>query len=250
MPLSKSRDYLSIGEVLEVLRPEFPDVSISKLRFLESEKLISPDRTPSGYRKFYDDDIARLRFILSLQRDHFLPLKVIKQRLADVDSGAAGYGAPPPGAGGNAGPEVQEGRQGSPSSSPAGDREPSVDLTGAQLSRGELMSAADLTESQLAGLEEFGLLSGDGGNFYDEHDLAVARAARGFFTHGLEPRHLRMYRQFAEREAALYDQIVSPLVHRRDADARRAAFESLQELMALSRRMRDAVLRLCLRSRY
>src|SRR3712207_3697274 len=80
MPLSRSRDYLSIGEVLDAVRADFPDVSISKIRFLETEGLISPERTPSGYRKFFDDDVKRLRYVLSLQKDHFLPLKVIKER--------------------------------------------------------------------------------------------------------------------------------------------------------------------------
>ena len=86
MPLSRSRDYLSIGEVLEAIRPDFPDVSISKIRFLEAEGLITPERTGSGYRKFYDPDVARLRYILSLQKDHFLPLRVIRERLAEADA--------------------------------------------------------------------------------------------------------------------------------------------------------------------
>src|SRR5918999_3577115 len=85
MPLSRTRDYLSIGEVLDSVRAEFPDVSISKIRFLETEGLIQPQRTDSGYRMFYDEDVARLRFILQLQRDHFLPLKVIRERLAEAD---------------------------------------------------------------------------------------------------------------------------------------------------------------------
>ena len=84
MPLARARDYLSIGEVLDLLRPEFPDVSISKIRFLEAEGLIAPERTGSKYRKFYDGDVARLRYILALQRDHFLPLRVIKERLSQA----------------------------------------------------------------------------------------------------------------------------------------------------------------------
>src|SRR3989337_4123481 len=96
MPLSRTRDYLSIGEVLESLRSDFPDVTISKIRFLETEGLIAPQRTPSGYRKFYDSDVAKLRYILELQRDHFMPLKVIRERLvAPLPEGSP---APEPGA--------------------------------------------------------------------------------------------------------------------------------------------------------
>jgi DNA-binding transcriptional MerR regulator len=91
MPLSRSRDYLSIGEVLEQVRDEFPDVSISKIRFLEAEGLIAPERTGSGYRKFYEPDVRRIRFILSLQRDHFLPLRVIRERLDEVDRGGGNF---------------------------------------------------------------------------------------------------------------------------------------------------------------
>ena len=98
MPLSRSRDYLSIGEVLEEVRADFPDISISKIRFLESEGLIEPERTPSGYRKFFPKDVDRLRYILSLQRDQFLPLKVIKDRISSgSNGGVAPASAPVPG---------------------------------------------------------------------------------------------------------------------------------------------------------
>src|SRR5688572_8657575 len=95
MPLARSRDYMSIGEVLDSIKADFPDISISKIRFLESEGLISPERTPSGYRKFYDGDVARLRYILSLQRDQFLPLRVIKDKLRDADSNGGTYPTEP-----------------------------------------------------------------------------------------------------------------------------------------------------------
>ena len=239
MPLSKSRDYLSIGEVLELLKKDFPDVSVSKLRFLESENLVAPPRTPSGYRKFFAGDVDRLRYILSLQRDHFLPLKVIRERLEAIDAGSSGYdvslveaGEPP-----TAAPERLRGTA----------EHYDVDLTGTQLSRRELTEATGLTEEQLTGLEEFGLLARAEGGSYDENDLMVGRAARGLLEHGLEPRHLRMYRQFADREAAFYEQIVSPIAHRRDPDARSLAYRSLQELLELSRQMREAALRSSLR---
>lgn len=255
MPLSKSRDYYSIGEVLELLRPEFPDVSISKLRFLESEALVTPERTPSGYRKFFTKDVDRLRYILALQRDQFLPLKVIRKRLESggpaeanrdlevqtLQTGTAGAGAGRAGTGGV--PPA------SPRAYAATADSSSVDLTGAQLTREELLAAAQLSDAGLATLEEFGLLPAqDTGAAYTEDDLMVAKAASGFFRHGLEARHLRMYRQFADREATFYAQIVSPLAHRKDPESRTRAYETLQELVELSRRMREGMLRSSLRN--
>lgn len=248
MPLSKSRDYYSIGEVLELLRPEFPDVSISKLRFLESEALVAPERTPSGYRKFFTKDVDRLRYILALQRDQFLPLKVIRQRLEAAgedeanrelqvqtwpDGGDKGADSPPA----------------SPRAHAANPDAAYVDLTGAQLSRDELKGAAGLSDEALEALEEFGLLADrEQGTTYNEDDLMVAKAAGGFFRHGLEARHLKMYKQFADREVNFYQQIVSPLAHRRDPESRTRAYETLQELVELSRRMREGMLRSSLRN--
>lgn len=236
MPLSRSRDYLSIGEVLEHIRDEFPDVSISKIRFLEAEGLISPERTGSGYRKFYDPDVRRIRYILSLQRDHFLPLKVIRERLDDADRKGGEYpvssnGGPPPS-----------------SPAPVGSAPgPASDLSGVQLSRDELRSAARLEESELKSLEEFGLLPPRDSEIYDEHDLLVATAAKKFFAYGIEARHLRMYRQFAEREAAFFEQIVTPVVRRRDSGAGKEASRSVRELAGLSRQMREGMLGTSLR---
>lgn len=221
MPLSRSRDYLSIGEVLEAIRPEFPDVSISKLRFLEAEGLISPQRTDSGYRKFYRDDVNRLRYILSLQRDHFLPLKVIKERLAEADSNG---GVSPP--------------------APRGVSSASVDApapSDVHLSRDELAATAGLSATEITALEEFGIIAAHDGEAYDGNHLVLARAAKGLLEHGLEARHLKMYKQFAEREAALFEQIVLPVTKRRDPDARRHASAALAELYALSRQLRDAL---------
>ena len=248
MPLSKSRDYYSIGEVLELLRPEYPDVSISKLRFLESEALVTPERTPSGYRKFFTKDVDRLRYILALQRDQFLPLKVIRKRLeagtSDSESNLVVEVKTPP-----ATPSTATGAPpASVRANAAASDSSSVDLTGAQLSRHELTKAADLSDEGVTALEEFGLLQPrDEDAAYNEDDLMVARAASGFFRHGLEARHLRMYRQFADREATFYGQIVSPLAHRKDSESRTRAYETLQELVELSRRMREGMLRSSLR---
>ncbi len=235
MPLSRSRDYLSIGEVLDSIRAEFPDVSISKIRFLESEGLIAPRRTGSGYRMFYDDDVKRLRYILALQRDHFLPLKVIRERLAQADSNGGRYPEPATAGAGD----------GSPSPSPVAS-EASSDLAGLQLDRSELLSASGLTDAQLRELEDYGIVS-DGEPSFNENDLVVAKAARRFFDYGVEARHLKMYRQFADREAAFFEQIVTPAARRRDPGAQIEATRSLHELAALSRQVKDAALRARLR---
>ncbi len=234
MPLSRSRDYLSIGEVLESVKADFPDVSISKIRFLEAEGLIVPERTASGYRKFYESDVARLRYILSLQRDQFLPLRVIKQRLRDADA--------------NGGIPSREDAAAAPPTEPAaGGNGAGADMTAVQMSRDELRAAANLSEQEMRGLDEFGILPGASSGTYDENDLVVARAARRFFDFGVEPRHLRMYRQFAEREATFFAQIVSPGARRRDPSAQIQATESVQELARLSRQLKEAALRSSLR---
>lgn len=228
MPLSRSRDYLSIGEVLESVRHEFPDVSISKIRFLEAEGLINPERTPSGYRKFYDGDVARLRYILSLQRDHFLPLKVIRERLDEVDSNGGGT------------PAVDA------TLHQRGDGAAVGELGGVQMSRSELAEAAGLNDAEMRGLEEYGVLRGDGETF-DESDLVVARTAKKLLDYGIEPRHLRMYRQFAQREVAFFEQIVSPIARKRDPEAVRSAARSLRDLAGLAGRLHDGLLQSTLR---
>jgi DNA-binding transcriptional MerR regulator len=229
VPLSRSRDYLSIGEVLEAVRDDFPDISISKIRFLETEGLISPERTQSGYRKFFEPDVERLRYILALQRDHFLPLKVIKDRLSS--------GAPlEPAANPAPGPAPVAASPKAPAAQPA---EP---LVGVQMDRAELRKASGLAEQELASLEDFGILTGHDG-VYDENDLMVAKAAKGFFAHGVEARHLRMYKQAVDRETAFIEQIISPVAHRKDPEATRRAGETAHELADLSRRMREAMLR-------
>jgi DNA-binding transcriptional MerR regulator len=234
MPLSRSRDYLSIGEVLESVKEEFPDVSISKIRFLEAEGLIAPERTPSGYRKFYDGDVTRLRYILSLQRDQFLPLKVIRERLNEADSNGGAYTV-----GKRPAPHTEAGPERADVSSEA---------TGVQMSREELRDAAELSDAELRGLEEFGLLDGQETGSFDEYALVVARAAKKFFGYGAEPRHLRMYKQFAEREAAFFEQIVSPVARKRDPEGQREATRSMHELVTLSRQLREGVIRSSLRS--
>jgi len=231
MPLSRSRDYLSIGEVLEAVKDDFPDISISKIRFLEAEGLIAPERTPSGYRKFYEPDVRRLRYILSLQRDQFMPLKVIRERLDAVDSNGGHLAVPETPAAGETTVTVGAG----------------AELSAVQLSSEELAEAAGLNREQMKGLQDFGLLHGDESRAYDENDLLVAKAAKRFFAFGVEPRHLRMYRQFAEREASFFEQIVSPVARKRDPEGQREAARSMRELLVLARQLREGVLRSNLR---
>jgi DNA-binding transcriptional MerR regulator len=225
-----ARDYLSIGEVLVTLKPEFPDVTISKIRFLESEGLIAPERTASGYRKFYDADVQRLRTILKLQRDEYLPLRVIRERL---DGGAAETA-------------TESGRR------PALDPEDEVvePATALQMTADELASATGVDVSVVESLASFGLLRPvplDGGAVFGGDDVVILRIVKDFFKFGVEARHLTMYRHFADREASFFQQIVVPILRQRNPEARRMAQESLAELTGISRRLKQALLRANLR---
>lgn len=233
MPLSRTRDYLSIGEVLDAVREDFPDISISKIRFLESEGLIAPERTESGYRKFYDADVTRLRYILSLQRDHFMPLRVIRDRLSqsDANGGVPDVDSAPA-------PETKV------ADSPSGATEQLA--SGVSMTRAELVKAAGLSDEQMRGLEDFGVLPQREDDRYDESDLLLASSARRMMSYGAEPRHLRMFKQFAERETGFFEQMVMP-VRRKDPDAHKAALQSINELVDIARKMHDAMLRTSVR---
>jgi DNA-binding transcriptional MerR regulator len=210
---------LTIGEVLAVLRDDFPDVTISKIRYLESEDLVHPQRTPSGYRKFSRADVSRLRYVLAAQRDQYLPLKVIKEHLEALDRGeplpGAAVGAaivPPPPASGDA---------------EAGEVPP---LTADQFAR-----AAGLEPEQLADCVQFGLLATDADGRHPAVDLAVARAAAGLARSGVE------------REAGLVEQLVAPVLRARSEEARTRATEKLRELATLSAQLHTALLEARLR---
>jgi DNA-binding transcriptional MerR regulator len=242
------RPYMSIGEVLSALQPDFPDVTVSKIRFLESEGLVDPERTASGYRKFYQQDLDRLKFILTLQRDSYLPLKVIRERLAQYDAGLLGTAVE---AGDGA---VRE--QDSESPKPTRpevevDEDLAEPATALHLSEGDLAAAAGLDPSQVSMLREFGVICAhrmNGDSYFDQDDLIVGRIARDFFRYGIEPRHLKMFRQFAEREAALFEQIVLPALRNRSPETRKQATQSLSDLARLSKKLRHAFLRQNLRS--
>jgi DNA-binding transcriptional MerR regulator len=381
-----SRTYLSIGDVLTLLREEFPDVTISKIRFLESQGLVNPERSPSGYRKFFDHDVERLRWVLRQQREHFLPLKVIRDRLADGDLGEE-QGAEQPngktaqpvhavavaaGASGHAHeqptkadeeamariladasrraaklPEEKSARPGlqvvadvpprvaaepaaprdlataaprrtaaerrfdatttltrppaaptqpqaQPTAAPAtagggngtaAPRQPEAAavprvappqgdaparkaeensgaaaakdaptsaaiVTGASLSAEELCTATGLSLDEVAGLKGFGLLEPvtlAGIETYDEDALALANLAVAFRAFGIEPRHLRLYRNAADRELGLIEQVVIPLLRQRNPESRQRAVEGADQLAALGQSMRATLLRQALR---
>lgn len=225
--MSKTKSHLSIGDVVTALKAEFPDVSVSKIRFLETEGLIDPERTTSGYRKFYGNDIARLRYILRLQRDQFVPLKVIKQRLEHFD------------------PAESATREGNGAHS----MEPEDDLaelaTGLSLDFDELVTSSGLDADSIRELEDYGLIDSHpiegGGVRYDEDDLMVAKIARDFGKYGIEPRHLKMYRNFTDREGALFEQVVLPR-GRAGRDGRRQVALSLADLAKLSKRLKHVLL--------
>ncbi len=376
-----SRTYLSIGDVLTLLREEFPDVTISKIRFLESQGLVNPERSPSGYRKFFDHDVERLRWVLRQQREHFLPLKVIRDRLADgnlddpgtdlpngkqarhaqakaesaemaPEPSPAHVGAaeqptkadeeamariladasrraarlpeevqarrglqvvgeaeqavptttttaatPPPDlvqpaprtttAGGDrherAAASARSGSRGDggngtslpgPAEPPAATSEASRSrarktpahaptsgggtpgtptpgtVTGASLTAEELAGASGLSPEEVAGLESYGLLESvtvAGIVTYDEDALALANLAASFRAFGIEPRHLRLYRNAADREMGLIEQVVIPLLRQRNPESRQRAMEAADELAALGQSMRATLLRSALR---
>jgi DNA-binding transcriptional MerR regulator len=390
-----SRTYLSIGDVLTLLREEFPDVTISKIRFLESQGLVNPERSPSGYRKFFEHDVERLRWVLRQQREHFLPLKVIRDRLADGELDDEGVdlanGKPPqpahvaagassatasapttiraeeqptkadeeamariladasrraarlPEEGqvrrglqvvgedeGSAPAATEQGAQraappaatekGSPggparrapapptvppvAAQPIASRDASGDngtpharradaatppartgsastetkarkgpapaasgpasgaasgaasaptagvVTGASLSVDELCAASGLSVEEVAGLEGFGLIgcvSVAGMAIYDEDALTVANLAAAFRIFGIEPRHLRLYRNAVDREMGLIEQVVIPLLRQRNPESRQRAVEGAEELAALGQSMRATLLRQALR---
>ncbi|HET6875501.1 MAG TPA: MerR family transcriptional regulator [Acidimicrobiales bacterium] len=328
------RSHLSIGEVLSLLRDEFPDVTISKIRFLESQGLVDPERTPSGYRKFYEHDVERLRWILRQQREHFLPLKVIRGRLTEqgeevapeeegevepvttvaaTPSAPGGAGARPAspaparrradGPGGSrpatpslfaglrtsepeasdaaaptleeavpaaapapaplpeaptrkepAGARIPPERAGAPRQEspvpppPAPPRSAPASYPGEDAdtySPEELAAAAGADLELVQELKQYGLIAPHaavaGTQYYEESALAVVRAAAQFARHGVEARHLKMFRNAAEREADLYQQVVLPLLRQRNPQARRQALETLSQLSGAGADLRSAL---------
>ena len=203
MSAEPARAYFGIGEVLAQLRAEFPDISVSKIRFLEAEGLIQPARSPSGYRKFGPADLDRLRYILTAQRDRYLPLRVIKDQLD--------------------GDQVQSG----------------------PLTRSELLDAAGIDERTLAELEEFGLVLRSGRQYPPEAVEAV-RAIMALGRYGVQARHLRVLRAAADRETALIEQVVAPILRQRSPGARDRAATSARDIASLVRTVHAALIEMTL----
>ena len=272
--MSSERAHLSIGEVLSLVQEEFPDVTISKIRFLESQGLLDPERTPSGYRKFYRDDIDRLQWILTQQRDHFLPLKVIRERLDEWDATGRrpGSDAPapeaeldtrhaaaslaaasavevverPPSRPAEPEPEpaplVEE-----PAAAPAEDGpEFRVGPSSTSLTAQELAEEAGVEPAVVAELESYSMIEArhiGGEAWFEPSAIGVVDACRRFLDHGVEVRHLRMYKIAAEREAGMFEQLVMPLLKQRNPVARQRAVDMVGSLSEAGEALHAALLR-------
>ncbi|MFE9258648.1 MerR family transcriptional regulator [Streptomyces sp. NPDC006879] len=214
---------MSIGAVLAQLRDEFPEVTISKIRFLEAEGLVEPQRTPSGYRKFRPEDVERLARILRLQRDHYLPLKVIREQLDALARGEQ-VRIPAP----------------SPQAEPVATVVPERP-TATRVGRAELLAAADVDEEQLVEWESYGLIAPVAEGGYEAEAVSVARLVADLGRFGLEPRHLRAMKAAADREAGLVEQVVAPQRRHRNPQTRAHAESTMRELAGLTVRLHEAL---------
>ena len=336
--------YLSIGEVLGLLLEDFPDVTISKIRFLESQGLIEPERTPSGYRKFYEHDVDLLRAILHEQKENFLPLKVIRDRIESgtIETDPTGGRTPPRGirnveirntvvpevpqrdsvfrrtdggpewaggealipgdiaaqtsrhpsarpatgsvpvtplapvvsaapmltvVGANVPPEpsqaapkpaavakpAQPATPAKPAATPVVAKAQAADLPGLPYSRDELRLAAEISEEQLRELDEFAIVPSRGSGAdatYQADAVEIARIAARFLEQGIDARHLRSWRQAAERESALFEQRIMPLLRQRNPQSRQQALQTLSELAELGNQLRAAMIESMLRHHF
>ena len=219
---------LTIGAVTKALKQEFPDISISKIRYLEDQKLLAPKRTPGGYRLYAQSDVQRLRTILRLQRDEFLPLRVIRQELA---SGRA------------ADPDAPV-----PAPSPRGAaRRPSVSVRdgGALYSLEDVLEETRAEPSLVKELEEYGVIKGvnrSGTKYYDETEREIVRAVTELARYGVGGRNLRVFRTSADREAQLLQTILAPALRSRNPERRKEAIEALENLAAVATHLKHLLL--------
>lgn len=229
-PDASALNGMSIGVVLDLLRADFPDVTISKIRFLEAEGLVTPERTASGYRRFTAYDCARLRFILTAQRDHYLPLKVIKAQLdaqpdGELPDSMSSYGTP------RLVPVSEEGPGDPASPTPAAP-------TQVRLTRRDLLERSGVDDDLLTSLMRAGVITpifkGAGTAFFDEHSVVIAQCARALANYGVEPRHLRAFRSAADRQSDLIAQIAGPVGKGGKAGARDRADDLAREVAALA----------------
>jgi DNA-binding transcriptional MerR regulator len=221
---------MSIGAVLDLLRPDFPDVTISKIRFLEAEGLVTPERSASGYRRFTAYDCARLRFILTAQRDQYLPLKVIKAQLDAQPDGelprtGSAYGVPR---------LVPVSATGAEPGADDSDTAAAVAPTHVRLSREDLLARSGVDEQLLTALLKAGVITTGPAGFFDEHSVVILQCARALTEYGVEPRHLRAFRSAADRQSDLIAQIAGPVVKAGKAGARDRADDLAREVAALA----------------
>jgi DNA-binding transcriptional MerR regulator len=214
---------MSIGAVLDLLRPDFPDVTISKIRFLEAEGLVTPERTPSGYRRFTAYDCARLRFILTAQRDQYLPLKVIKAQLdaqpdGELPQRGSAYGVP----------------RLVPVDSDAAVHDGAVTRSQVRLRREDLLSRSGIDDALLNELVKGGIVKPGAAGFFDDHAVVIAQCAKALAEYGVEPRHLRAFRSAADRQSDLIAQIAGPVVKAGKAGALDRADDLAREVAALA----------------
>ncbi|MBB2943806.1 MerR family transcriptional regulator [Actinoplanes sp. CA-015351] len=217
---------MSIGEVLAHLRTEFPDTTISKLRFLEAEGLVDPQRTASGYRKYSWNDVARLRFVLTAQRDQYLPLRVIREQLDRLEQE----------------PAVPQ----RPTLVAVGTQRP-ADPADTRIPKDDLIERTGVDEAVLAELEQIGLVTARPPGWYDADAVIIVEAVVGLGRYGLEARHLRAFRNAADREVGLFTQLLAPMARQQDPAARARAAETARDLQALSQRLHAALVRSGLR---
>ena len=226
----------SIGEVLAELRTEFPDVTISKIRFLESEGLVRPARSPSGYRQFDPHDIDRLRYVLGMQRDYYLPLRIIREHLDAIDRGLEPPRIDRPA------PQVPRDVLAAGTELPDPAAFVPSEPEGLLLSRAELLAEAGLDEASLTELEEYGLVSSRAG-YFDRDALTISRTVAELSGYGLHARHLRGFKSAADREIGMVEQVLAPLVRQRHPEARDRAEQVAAELAILSVRLHAALVR-------
>ena len=226
---------MSIGAVLDHLRPDFPDVTISKIRFLEAEGLVTPERTPSGYRRFSIGDCERLKYVLVAQRDHYLPLKVIKEQLEAVDQGDAVV-AP-----------LRNPRALAIAPGLVSPEDFRVDHE-VRIGRGDLCVRAAVEDRFITELMRAGLLVPGAGGYFDEDSVTLVKTASVMAEYGLEVRHLRAFKSAADREAGLVAQIAAPVARGREVGARDRAEELVRELAALSVTLHSCLVKTAVRN--
>ena len=222
--VSKRSDLLTIGEVLNQVRSEFDDISISKIRFLEAEGLIVPSRTKSGYRKFSSSDVDKLRYILRMQRDHYLPLKVIKEHIEAIDRGLK--------------PEIDEIEKPKVPSALVDLNQLGIKKSNIRVTREELIGNTSITDQDLKESEDYGLIKVLADKrHYDDIAVKTARVIAALSGFGLEPRHLKFLKSGSDRESSLIKQVASPMSRSKRPDAGEQALEMMREISNLTNQL-------------